>query len=595
VSTLAFIESPMKHVVNASSDASSGTSTTTTSIFDIPSKSMEELQSIVSQELPALRKNRNLRDTNMNKKSFPQGFGIGPKTAVPKTPQEKAQAKIDKAARIAQRRQNAKDLIHKHQPEPGVLQKMSPVDIQKVYGNAIKQDPELNEENNKWMRDLSSNYRGSNNPDYLVATDEYYDEWAQGYRMLGGFIDCDAEGGDSHDSGDGNNGGDGQSCSRWMMWAAYINPNYSGGGRDEYFKYNNGGSHDNYDEYGYTDDDGNGVTGLDCHSPSTEWELIGVYREEFYQFIEQISKHVWAIDDYEYVVALSGLAYMTDADCTKMGQDSNGDYLYSGIMPYTGGMYSIGLYTDATCLYPDTSGYTYDDFGQTTTLDLGSKDDGSLSDDTLNTLNGYWEATQEYTLELLNEVYSEFKYCTLCMDYPTYQDGYFIGDSGTDEDDMINQCWKFHSHDSYNCETGCIALGDAQGSILQINYAGRTFGTSWDGSGASGSTKVFDHYAKGYTSDSGSAIDRFKANAYITFNGVLFIATFLAFSVARGSRVDASEKSRSLLSREDRKKARSSSRKSKTPSSRSKSSSGRKKSSSGVSRSGSRKRSSSRK
>lgn len=375
-----------------------------------------------------------------------------------------------------------------------------------------------------------------------------------------------------------------------------MNPNYSGGGRDEYFKYNNGGSHDNYDANGYNDDDGNGVNGLDCHSPNTEWELIGVYRQEFYQFIEQISKHVWAIDDYEYVVALSGLAYMTDADCTKVGQDYNGNYLYAGIMPYTGGMYAIGLYTDGTCLLPDTtSGMTYDDFGQTTTLDLGSKDDGTLSDDTLNTLNGYWEATQEYTLELVNEVYSEFKYCTLCMDYPTYQDGYFIGDTGTDDDDMINQCWKFHSHDSYTCETGCIALGDAQGSILQVNYAGRSFGTSWDGSGASGSSKVFDHYAKGYTSEKGSSLDRFKANAYLTFNGVLFIATFLAFSVARGSRVDASEKSRSLLSREDRKKVRSSSRKPKPTSSRSKSSTGRKKSTSGGSRSTSRKRSSSKK
>ena len=379
----------------------------------------------------------------------------------------------------------------------------------------------------------------------------------------------------------------------------YTNPNYAGGGRDEYFKYSNGES--NYDAYGYNtgnggNDDGSGVTGLDCHSPNTEWELIGVYREEFYQFIEQISKHVWAIDDYEYVVALSGLAYMTDEDCTKVGQDSNGNNLYAGIMPYTGGMYAIGLYTDATCLYPDTSsGMTYDDFGQTTSLDLGSKDDGTLSDDALNTLNGYWEATQEYTLELLNEVYSEFKYCTLCMDYPTYQDGYFIGDSGTDEDDMINQCWKFHSHDSYPCETECLALADNQGSILQIKYAGTKFGTNWDGSSSSGSSTVYDHYAKTYTNDKGSNIERFKANAYLTFNGVLFIATFLAFSVARGSRVDSSEKSRSLLSREERKKGRSSSRKQKSATSRSKSSSVKKKTAGGASRSSSRKRSVSKK
>ena len=106
---------------------------------------------------------------------------------------------------------------------------------------------------------------------------------------------------------------------------------------------------------------------------------------------------------------------------------------------------------------------------------------------------------------------------------------------------------------------------------------------------------MYDHYAKTYTNDKGSNIERFKANAYLTFNGVLFIATFLAFSVARGSRVDSSEKSRSLLSREERKKGRSSSRKQKSATSRSKSSSVKKKTAGGASRSSSRKRSVSKK
>jgi len=63
----------------------------------------------------------------------------------------------------------------------------------------------------------------------LLDPSQYYDKWAQAYRMLGGYIDCDHDkSGDSHDSGgdneDGNynyNGGnDNTACSRWMIWAA---------------------------------------------------------------------------------------------------------------------------------------------------------------------------------------------------------------------------------------------------------------------------------------------------------------------------------------------------------------------------------------
>ncbi len=289
--------------------------------------------------------------------------------------------------------------------------------------------------------------------------------------------------------------------------------------------------------------------------------LLGVYRQEFYQFIEQISKHLWAIDDYEYVVALAGLAYMTDEDCSAVGYDSYGNTLYAGVEPYGAGYFQMSLYTDEQCLTLDTeSGKTYDDFGKTSSMDLGSKDDGSLNDDTLYTLYGYWKKSQEYTLTLLNEVYEEYKYCTLCMDYPTYQDGYFIGDSGTDDDDIINQCWKFHSHDSFQCDSVCMSLGNAQGSITRLDVGSAKFGNSWDGSygSSSSSSSSSSSGSGGYRASSENKFQKFKANAYLTFNGVLFIATFLAFSVARGNQsVDSSEKKQSLLSKEERRAAKS--------------------------------------
>ena len=60
------------------------------------------------------------------------------------------------------------------------------------------------------------------------------------------------------------------------------------------------------------------LSNVNCHSPNIEWMLLSVYRQELYQFYKQISKHLWGYQDYEYVVVLVGLAYMTDEACSTM-------------------------------------------------------------------------------------------------------------------------------------------------------------------------------------------------------------------------------------------------------------------------------------
>ena len=112
--------------------------------------------------------------------------------------------------------------------------------------------------------------------------------------------------------------------------------------------------------------------------------------------------------------------------------------------------------------------YTYDDFAEGSELDLGSKD-ATDGDAFHQQAYSYWQETQEYTLANLNTVYNDFKCCTSCVDCPTYQDGYFIGDDGTDDDDLINQCWKFYSHDSFNCDADCVVMGAEQGSSTMAN------------------------------------------------------------------------------------------------------------------------------
>jgi hypothetical protein len=281
---------------------------------------------------------------------------------------------------------------------------------------------------------------------------------------------------------------------------------------------------------------------------------MGVYRQEFYQFIEQISKHVWAIDDYEYAVALAGLSYMSDSDCFYVGASSSGELIYAGVAPKQYGKFEMALYTDGYCLTPNENlGMTYDDFGLTSDADLGGDgdEDGGGDDNYSNSAQEWWQDTQEYTFTLLNEVYENFTYCTSCLDYPTYQDGYLIGDSGTDEDDMINQCWKFYSHDSYTCESDCIALGHAQGTILSVTFGDKSYGKLPSGysstttsAGAAASTSV----------EKESKFSRLLANAFVTISFIVFVATFLAFAVARRSRYreSRSSKSRRLLDEDDR-------------------------------------------
>lgn len=436
--------------------------------------------------------------------------------------------------RTQESRERARRKLQSIQPKPETLERVSPEELK-----AIKEKDHPSVRRMGWFAG-KTDYEAFGTGGYADPAGEY-DMWAQAYRMLGGFIDCDHSwDGDNHHSGSGdqdqeeeNEGG----CSRWMMWAAYVNPNYQGNGYYEYFG----------------DDNPPGV--LDCHSPDTEWELLGVYRQEFYQFIEQISKHLWAIDEYEYVVALAGLAYMTGDECFQVGQDNSGNSIYASIAPKSYGNFEMALYTDDKCLCPDEStGKTYDSYGLTSDIDLGSNDgddDNSYGDAVY-----WWQDAQEYTLTNLNEVYDTFKYCTTCIDYPTYQDGYFIGDYGTDDDDLINQCWKFHSHDSFTCDADCIALGHAQGSILSINYQGVTFGHTPSGFYSAYKDGDGDvQKAKGVE----SKWTRLAANAFLTLSFLVFVATFLAFAVARRSRQRErrSGKSRRLLDGERRSKSAS--------------------------------------
>mmetsp|Transcript_15432 Transcript_15432/g.25005 ORF Transcript_15432/g.25005 Transcript_15432/m.25005 type:complete len:618 (-) Transcript_15432:333-2186(-) len=465
---------------------------------------------------------------------------IPPRDPFAPTPEEREAERLARRERQRERRAKVQEAMKKVSPSSQKVNKGG------GFERVSNEEFQLLQQEHPEFRKLwgGGNKQSSHMIQYADPGDDY-DMWQQAYRMLGGFIDCDhqkSEGSGDHNNEDNNdqeaNNG---ACSRWMMWASYVDPNYQGYGYDEYFG-----------------DEPVGV--LDCHKPDTEWVLLGVYRQEFYQFIEQISKHLWAIDEYEYVVALAGLAYMTDEDCFYVGNSNDGTAIYAGVAPKPYGEYVMALYTDDYCLVPnDNLGMTFDDFGLQNEIDLGSKD--ATDDDSYSWAYDWWYDTQEYTLTQLNDVYDQYKFCTSCIDYPTYQDGYVIGDTGTDDDDLINQCWKFYSHDSFPCEADCIALGHSQGTILSVTVGNKMYGQP---------LQAFYSDVEIETSNGAFAAEskftRLLANAFVTFSFIVFVATFLAFAVARRSRYRESRgsKSRRLLDddgegRSTRKKKKSSS------------------------------------
>ena len=138
--------------------------------------------------------------------------------------EESTKRKRERSRRMKERRERAQAKIRNMKPHSKV-EKMTSDDMGRVRDRALKDDPELKQPQNQWLRRVSS----SNDPytiPYLANPGEEYDWWAQAYRMLGGFIDCDHnQDGNSHsNSGDG---GDGDGCSRWMMWASVSNSHLS--------------------------------------------------------------------------------------------------------------------------------------------------------------------------------------------------------------------------------------------------------------------------------------------------------------------------------------------------------------------------------
>jgi hypothetical protein len=135
-----------------------------------------------------------------------------------KTIRETEMQKADERAR--DRKLKARDVLKKL-PQPKTR------DLERVTDEQLDLIKEQHKQRGLgWFGDGSSSVSGvSISSQVLADPSTFFDKWAQAYRMLGGFIDCDYDKSENnnHHSGDqeqSNTQNEGAGCSRWMVWAS---------------------------------------------------------------------------------------------------------------------------------------------------------------------------------------------------------------------------------------------------------------------------------------------------------------------------------------------------------------------------------------
>jgi hypothetical protein len=124
--------------------------------------------------------------------------------------------------KVKQEKKRARELLKKL-PQP------RGIDLERVSADEFERmSLQQKERGLSWFGDGSSSSTNGASVSASVLSDpsQFYDKWAQAYRMLGGFIDCDHDKSNNNDHHSGDNNNQQQqnqqktACSRWMVWAS---------------------------------------------------------------------------------------------------------------------------------------------------------------------------------------------------------------------------------------------------------------------------------------------------------------------------------------------------------------------------------------
>lgn len=249
-----------------------------------------------------------------------------------------------------------------------------------------------------------------------------YDPYAQSWRFLGIVAVCNT---------DKNDGA--FACPRQLLWAAYVDPHYSGAGVREYQYHHNS-------EWIKTACAKRRCAKLDCHERSTRMELLGIFKEPYFatEFFEQLFKHagycLWDTNVYGFMQ--NNYANWPEACTATEETDEDGNVLYLDLKP--GEVLEYGLYTDAYCRVEYSPiGVVYDDPEEENAAVIRHKQSIQRIASNL----GYVANTDTF-----NQALSVFKSCQLCRSYDLQSEDFHCYDAA--DYTNVNQCMKFRTHTS---------------------------------------------------------------------------------------------------------------------------------------------------
>jgi hypothetical protein len=324
----------------------------------------------------------------------------------------------------------------------------------------------------------------------FVEGESEYDEYQQAWRYLGFMIDC-YDGWVAGQDDDGSyDGGTVEGCQRYLLWAAYVDLEYQGGGIGEYQYYNPETRQWDSTSCGYVEN--SRCAKMDCHLENTHWSLLGLFKHRSYQdWMEQLFKHegfcVWNSGQYQF---MSNAREAWPQGCEAYQLDS-GEYIYYDLKPISRGRMRIGLYTETTCMEEYTGNdVTAEDLLGNILMEAGS---GDGSQDEATDDDYYTTSSLQQSYEMWDSIMSTWEICHPCVAYDLNNVGYNGGAQGSayntytygydddgnyyeqsdfdcyDDADYtnVNQCMKFMAKTEMNAFTfRDISLASTQGTLV---------------------------------------------------------------------------------------------------------------------------------